>query len=142
MLKYIGFSSTFNSLAFSYKNITVYFSSYLQEASPFQIPIVVRNIIGKECTFQLKLTATDYEREQFTVTKVTTIKTEEAIDPKAFNNEENLHATSTSTETNKKRNTEETVESDSLDKTNAGTSTSTRKKKLRKLSDENNYINN
>ena len=74
--------------------------------------------------------------------KVTEIKTEEAIDPKAFNNEENLHATSTSIESNKKRNTEETVDSDSHNKTNAENSTSSRKKKQRQLRDENNYINN
>ncbi|KAK1367521.1 hypothetical protein POM88_033613 [Heracleum sosnowskyi] len=113
-----------------------------EEASPYKIPIVVNNIIGKDCIFQLKLTAhsLDYGKEQFTITKVTELKSQEATDPKPFNHEENHQAASTSTETTRKRNAEESVDSDSLHKTNAGTIT--HKNKQRKLNDENHHTNN
>lgn len=105
---------------------------HLQEASPFQIPIAVNNIIGKECIFQLKLTARNIDDGQFTVMKVTESKAEAEVDPNTSDHERKSHPPSITTKHTKKRNAG-TV--DEVTKNTAGTSH--HKNKSIKLSDEN-----
>ncbi|KAK1369282.1 hypothetical protein POM88_035374 [Heracleum sosnowskyi] len=48
-----------------------------EEASPMNIPTIINNMVGKKCSFQLRITDYNIGREEYTVMKLTQLKNEQ-----------------------------------------------------------------